>query len=256
MEHVAFTRLEILSQLDHAARTSISFLNFDDGQAYPVETRLTAFRDKRFWAIVIEWVFFSPRAEGHKGCRLAIFSYGNCLRGRVPALAPVASVRTDDGPDGLTFLVRPWPYWEHVREGVKTIRIMGKVIPVETDPAAYAEMGITLLDPPRIKGHELLRGLPLKYRQLLLATEKERLGKFKVAARPPAILQLDEWKHPRSLRGEMPSSSECFQMIADMLVSGDASIYRPTEIPNTHWSHWPQAGIFERPLEGEGYEDE
>ena len=38
------------------------------------------------------------------------------------------------------------------------------------------------------------------------------------------------------------ASAEAFRMIADVLVSGDPSLYKPTEAANTHWRHRPEGG--------------
>ncbi len=40
------------------------------------------------------------------------------------------------------------------------------------------------------------------------------------------------WHHPDLVNGELPSGSETFQMIAEVVVSGDATRYRPTKQPN------------------------
>jgi hypothetical protein len=162
---------------------------------------------------------------------------------------------TSDGPEGPTFAFSEPPvddihsFWEYVHPRAHTMRIRNELVPVETDPKAYSEMGIDLIDPPRIKGHELLRGLPLKYRKMLLCTEQERLKKFLVKCRPPLVLQLDEWYHPRLSEGELPSHTETFKMLAEVFVTGDATRYQPTQLPNTHWSNWPRAGMFDRPVD-------
>jgi len=162
---------------------------------------------------------------------------------------------TSDGPDGPTFAFTDPPDetihspWEYLHPDARTMRIRGETIPIETDPNAYEQMGIRLLDPPRIKGHELLRGLPLKYRKMLLcANDNERLKKILKAKRSPLFLQLDEWRHHSRQDYERPSESESFRMLAEAMVAGDPSRYQPTQPPNTHWSHWPRAGMFERPV--------
>jgi hypothetical protein len=58
----------------------------------------------------------------------------------------------------------------------------------------------------------------------------------------PIILRLEEWTHPNLAAEELPSHSETFQMIADVLVSGNSSFYKPTLAPNTHWRNWPVGG--------------
>jgi hypothetical protein len=68
----------------------------------------------------------------------------------------------------------------------------------------------------------------------------------------PLVMQIDSWHHreymlyengpERRIIGDKPSSYETFPLIADVLVTGDPSRFRPTLAPNNHWSHWPEAG--------------
>lgn len=51
------------------------------------------------------------------------------------------------------------------------------------------------------------------------------------------LLTLREYYHPPLPK--MPSETETFRMIADVIVSGDASRYRPSEPPNTRWMDLP-----------------
>lgn len=39
-----------------------------------------------------------------------------------------------------------------------------------------------------------------------------------------------------------PSSYETWQLLAKVIVSGDASLYKPTLEPNSHWKNWPESG--------------
>jgi uncharacterized protein DUF7003 len=41
---------------------------------------------------------------------------------------------------------------------------------------------------------------------------------------------------------DRPSSYETWRQLAKVLVSGDASFYKPTVKPNTHWKNWPESG--------------
>lgn len=39
-----------------------------------------------------------------------------------------------------------------------------------------------------------------------------------------------------------PGSYETWQQIAQVIVAGDPSLYKPTLHPNTHWKYWPESG--------------
>jgi hypothetical protein len=62
------------------------------------------------------------------------------------------------------------------------------------------------------------------------------------------ILQLEEWHHPNVVdEKELPSVSETFQQLAQVLASGDVRAYRPKQAPNTHWRNWPEGGRLQTP---------
>jgi hypothetical protein len=88
---------------------------------------------------------------------------------------------------------------------------------------------------------ELCRFLAGAQREAVLATRTER--RASVPPDVPELLILDDWNHPNVVEvTERPSGSETFQQLAQALVSGDPSEYRPSLPPNTHWSHWPDGG--------------
>jgi hypothetical protein len=53
---------------------------------------------------------------------------------------------------------------------------------------------------------------------------------------------LDEWNHPDLANSELPSQSETFQQLAQVLATGDTSKYWPSKAPNSHWKNWPDGG--------------
>lgn len=129
---------------------------------------------------------------------------------------------------------------DSVRHDTTSIRIRNQIVALELSPEDFARHGIKPEEPPNILGHELLRLLVARHRELFIATDEEI--RERVPADLPCIVQLDSWHHPDLVNGELPSGSEAFQMIAEVLVSGDATRYRPTEQPNTHWGNWPDGG--------------
>jgi hypothetical protein len=232
----SYKKEEILSQLDASAR-GFTFPMLDSGYVYLADARLSAYRDETRWALIIEVVGYNPRAGGHGGVCNCLYCYGNCLR-RPPGTADEDFLCvTDDGPDGPTF---DDEVDGDIREGAGTIRIRDRIVPLDLAPEALTGKGIELEDPPRITGAELLRSLVPEHRGLLLATEEELRGR--VPTDLPLILRLDAWRHPDLAGDELPSESEAFKLIAEVLVSGNPSEYWPTEEPNTHWKNWPEAG--------------
>ncbi|WP_442788369.1 DUF7003 family protein [Dactylosporangium sp. NBC_01737] len=66
-------------------------------------------------------------------------------------------------------------------------------------------------------------------------------GRHRRAAR---LRQLPEEWHQPVLGDTLPSETETYRLIADVLATGDPARYRPTLAPTTHWSHWPESGTF------------
>jgi hypothetical protein len=93
---------------------------------------------------------------------------------------------------------------------------------------------------PRTTLQAAFRSLVPEHRDALLATDEEI--RRRIPDDLPQILQLEEWAHPDVSGEVLPSQSETFCQIADVLVTGDVSRYAPTEPPNTHWSNWPVGG--------------
>ena len=212
----AFTVDEILDQLDACAK-AFTFPMLDNGYVFPVDTRLTAYRDDLHWAIAIEVLGYSPRAGQLDDC---IHLYGNCLR-REPGTSNedflcVIDTEVED-PDTP----------EHALADIRSIGIRGREVPVRppTSPCPLPEF---------------FRSLVPGCRALLLDMDEELEARLTVGL--PRFLRLEEWSHPDVVNEVMPSESETFQVLARALCSGDASEYRPRNPPNTHRSNWPDGG--------------
>jgi hypothetical protein len=233
---VSFTKDEILGQLDKCA-SDFTFPVLDNGYVYPVDVRLTAFRDDDRWAIALEAIGFNPRSGGHNGINNCLHLFGNCLR-RPPGTANEDFIGfTSSGPDGPTF---DDEVEEFVRPEARSLRIRQAVARFNLSPETFAAHGIELQEPPTVLAHELLRLLVPQHRDLVLLADAELQERLPPDLR--RILRLNEWHHPDVSGGELPSNVETFQLLADVLVTGDAGKYEPTERPNTHWRNWPDGG--------------
>jgi len=103
----------------------------------------------------------------------------------------------------------------------------------------YNSKGISLESEDKISPKELLRAVTPEYRHHFFLNDEEKQAEFIYPI--PKLLQLDEWNHPQYDEEnilEPPSQYEAFQMIAKVIATCDASLYKPTEAPNTHWKNW------------------
>ena len=74
---------------------------------------------------------------------------------------------------------------------------------------------------------EFCRFLAGKYRDQVLCTEAER--RVSISPELELVKEFDEWNHPDISGGELPSSSETFKLIAEILETGNTKNYKPTE---------------------------
>lgn len=230
-----FTESEILGQLDQCA-LDYNFPMLDNGYNAPADVKLHAFADELRWALIIEDLGYHTRAGDHDGMTNCINYYGNCLTGGPGGANEDFLVVTSNGPNGPTF--EPQTNWYLLKE-TGQLYIRDHLVDFDCSGDALAEQGIPVKE-AQPGGIQLLRSLLPKYRHLLFATEKEL--RRRIPFDLPCLLSLSEWNHPDLAGDELPSGSETFQLIAKVLCEGDSSLYEPTQLPNTHWSNWPDGG--------------
>jgi hypothetical protein len=238
----------ILDVLDRCCE-AFTFPALDNGYWYLAASRLSLFRSDADWAMTIEIFGFSPRAEIPD---TAIATFGSRLANRKTAGGCITSAACQGHlaahpNDELRFV---WPIaegpWidggrgEYVSPAAHELRLRSKAVPLP-DADDYRHAGVDCADPSRIHIAELCRALAHLYRDDVLATPEER--QVNVPPDLQHVLTLDKWKHPDiSGTTERPGNSATFQQLADVLVTGDVGLYRPQEIPNTHWRNWPDSG--------------
>jgi hypothetical protein len=231
-------RGEILQTLDEA--TCHGDLRTGHFDAFlPIDARLSVYRDEQHWAILVETVVFNQGIQGGHWCACDMFyCYGDDLPQR-PGLHSANLYFTSDGPSGP--LYDPDEIMGHrICSSAQDMRIRNTIVPITTDPVAYAAAAIDLSDPPHILGHEMLRLISPRYRRLMFGTEIEICER--IGSCMPLLLRLNEWRDIDIYKQERPSDIETYQLLADVIVHRDPSLYRPTMSPNTHWRNWPNAG--------------
>jgi hypothetical protein len=231
MARATYTADEILAQLDECAE-QMDFPMLDNGYVYPGDARLSAYRDDRRWAVLIEVLGFHYKCGVPDGIYVAVHTFGNCVRGEVGLtnddfLYPVAWEQPEDAG------------YCDVPPDLREVFLRGKPVPVPRDPAVYKRKKIDIDDPFRLEGQHLLRALLPEHRDELLATEAEL--RRRIPGELPLFVRLDAWKHPDLADDQAPSALKSFRTLAGALVEGDPNRVSPGK-PNTHWKHWPEGG--------------
>ncbi len=152
-------------------------------------------------------------------------------------------------PDGLLYIAEKGPFWpefefrEHkgnpifaLLDGVKAVRVRGRDIAVPKSLVEYGEVGVRLDFPPDVQVQEFLQWLSSAHGPAVFEPDEALLARL---TKPlPLVLRLHEWYHPVMPDRELPSRTETFQQIAEVLATGDPKKYKPTRPPNTDWRNW------------------
>ena len=85
-----------------------------------------------------------------------------------------------------------------------------------------------------------MRGLIPEHSHLFWLTREEISKKIPIDL--PTFMILDNWHHPDLVVGEMPSDTETFRQLANVILNGDKNLYNTSEVNNTHWSKLPEGG--------------
>lgn len=232
---------QILKILDQAA-DACTFPMLNNAYVHLGATRMPLFRSKTDWALVIEIFGYCYKA---KLPDLSIYTFASTLHKRDTLddyVTEAAYHRYLAEPPHNEFRlfcpVKHVTGWdpenpESVADTGGYVHLRDTQLPLPS-PAVYAQLGIPL----KSQGPDMValsRYLAGTHREKVLATDAE----LRVSVLPEMahMLQLDAWHHPDLAAGELPGDAETFRQVAQVLASGDTSLYRPTEGANTHWKH-------------------
>jgi hypothetical protein len=237
----------ILAILDECC-AAYTFPMLDNGYVYLAATRLSLYRSVTNWAMVIEIFGFSPRSM-LPDTSIQTFAATLHERNRPERYVNREGYKNYLANNPHNEWRTVWPIeegaWqneeshEYLNEGPTVFSLRGRAMKTP-DAASYKACGITLAEPPRVRVAEFCRWLAATEREAVLATSDER--RVSVEPSMAQLLQLEEWHHPGLVNDEITSRSPTFQQLARVLSTGDVSLYRPAEAPNTHWRNWPDGG--------------
>lgn len=235
---------DILQVLDLCA-SNYSFPMLDNGYVYLAATRMALFRSESDWAVTVEVFGFSPRCGVPDLC-VATFASSLINRKEPKDYINVEAWRAylERQPNNESLFIKPiegadWICNEALLDDASHVVLREHPVPLPPLDA-YLKLGIELEDPALPKVFEFCRWLAATHRDQVFATEAEQ--RHHLPASLIKIMQLDEWHHPDTVSGEVPSETETFRQLAKVLVTGDLSQYKVPEPPNTHWSNWPDGG--------------
>ena len=220
---MSYSASEILRQLDRSAE-QFRFPGFNNMNYYLGAARLNGFRNAHQWAILIEEICWWPASEG---IVQNLSAFGNGLK------------EEDLAYPGQSSWLPGMIYWPHSsiecsfddcgELSYDKLKIRGQSLVLEPHKvAAQPEV------PER--GFAIMVHLLESFREKLLCTPEEL--RQVVPCELDLHVQLDQWHHPDVYLGELPSQNESFRNLAEVLVSGDVSLLRPSAQPNVDWRLW------------------
>ena len=207
---------QILEFLDRSFE-SIKMPCFGNLNVDYLSSRLLAFRDEQQWLLVFNSIAWIPAGQG---LTTLVECVGNCNLSR-------NQVQHDFHFDSNRYLVTGQVEYDETLNHYRAI-VRGQSIAIENlniipHPDLFAErepdIAIALLE---------------NYREDLLAT-REEYGVF-IPEGLTEVLRLDEWHHPNW--DCLPSQTESFPAIAEVLFTGDSGLYKPSSQTNTDWRLW------------------
>jgi hypothetical protein len=224
-----YTAQDILRLLDERA-ARFDFPVLDNGYIYPGDVRLTAYRDERRWAVLIEHLGYHYKLGFPGGVYSSVYAFGNAVRDERQRRPRAFDCVFD----------RDREFHGDVPPDQKEVLVRGKPVAIPRKKSAYAAKGIQVRDVKELWGQHVLRFLLPEHREALLLTEDDL--RQRVAADLPLFLRLNAWHHPDISNEETPSANETFQQLAEALAEGDPNRMVLTREPNTHWKNWPMGG--------------
>ncbi|WP_271251607.1 DUF7003 family protein [Pseudanabaena sp. Chao 1811] len=176
-----------------------------------VSSRLLAFRDDSRWLILFNSITWCPAGQG---LTTIVECVGNCVQGR-------------QGFDSdRTFITGKIQYDELLE--LYNVQVRDQLIAInDLDIIAHPDLYVD-------RELDIAIALLEKYREDLLACRDE-YGKF-IPEGMTEVLCLDEWQHPNW--DCLPSQTESFPMIAEVLFTGNSNLYKKPQNPNTDWALW------------------
>lgn len=224
-----------------------SFLDLEHGYFETAKSRIHLYADENNWAIVFEKNGYSITAYD---ASIQLSYIGNCIKYFISSYKgrcyisnykfisliteeEYGRIRDKSGIDmNLENLISP---------DVKEIQIRTTMNAVDLSPAKFAELGIEPREynnPLKLVGFgDLVRFLGDTQPEKIYATEEDIRPQF--SKEPKKIMTVDDFHHLSIYKQDkLPSQVETYQLIADVLINKDASLWNPRLEANNHWSNW------------------
>ena len=239
-----YSKEDILKTLNNLSPYTF-FLDLEHGYCHTAGSRISLYADDSRWAIVFEKSGYANR--GSAGA-IELNYFGNCLIN----LEKAGENHEYSSNSKVVTLIAPSEFdriqsgFELVAQEALNVNVRDVHLPIEHDPEKYRQKGIPIItynNPDhQIDFPSLIRYLEEENPEIFKASDEELA--LCLPKDLPKIFEIDTWHHISYgiVDGPKPSEIETFQLIADILISKDTTIWKPTLPPNNDWRNWPKAG--------------
>lgn len=261
---LTYSREDIMKEFSilHPNKT---FVEFEHPYLSTAGSRLTLYGDETRWAMVFEKAGYSN--SGFSG-EIWLTYFGNCLINQdswgrsvqYKSNSKFIPIISDKELEGLE-----QDYSSLVLKDKKQVKVRDTLLRIEHDISKYEAKGMNIRsdDNPEnlVDFASLIRYLDEEHPQLFRAADKEL--RTCLPSDIPKIMCIDKWHHEEytgysngpfydevaptnfeSYMGTSPLNYETYNMIAEVLISKDTTMWKPTLKPNNDWRNWPNAGHF------------
>lgn len=262
-----YTEIEILKEIDLAFNGIPSskfpngkegdikynfFIDLEHGYCETANSKIHLYANNENWAIVLEKNGYQNRG---KSIEIELNYIGNCIDypiDKYPERNYITNAKN-------VYLVSPkelerienksgsdMEQFELIDPIIKKVQIRNEMVEVNLESEKYEALGIELRkhdNPQKLIGFgELIRFLSETNPKLVSATEEEI--KTQIPNDLPKLMTIDKFYHLSAYDETKEASQiETYQLIANILVKQDSSIWKPKLESNNHWSNWESGNL-------------
>jgi len=222
-------------------------LDLEHGYFATAGSSIHLYADQDRWAIVLEKNGYQNRGSD---AEIELNYYGNCInypvhkyteRNYITNTQNIVLISGEEYERISNREGSDYEQFELISAVANEVVIRGKNIRIEQDLSKYIHFGITPREhdnPENLIGFaDLVRYINETHTSMVSARELDIRAYIPVDI--PKLVKIEQF-HFESVydKNNLPSTQETYQLIAQILVTENVEIWKPTLKPNNHWSNW------------------
>lgn len=267
MLRMSFTKKQILEQLDqgfngipgpefpNGRSQDIKynfFLDLEHGYCETAGSKIHLYSDVTRWAIVFEKTGYFNRATR---AEIELNYFGNCItypvdeypeRNYISNSCSIVLIDNDEFERIENKERTDMETFELISKDIVSVKVRDTLIPFNSNYKDYEKLGIVIRDygnPGKLIAFEDFVRYLNETDPVSIDAREEDIGQH-IPQDLPKIMTIDQFHFVSAYdKNNPPSGQETYQMIADILVSGDIKQWKPTQAANNHWANWESGNL-------------